>query len=248
MVLCALALAGNETLVAPMPSKENLHVYLLIGQSNMAGRAPLAEGDMAPIPRCLLLNGSDEWEPARNPLNRHSSIRKDVSAQKMNPGYAFALTMAEQDKASTFGLVVNARGGTRIEEWGKGGVFYDEAIRRTKVAMKTGTLKGILWHQGEGNANDEAYLEKLQALVSAFRSDFGMPDLPFVVGEVREGTRVNAQLSALPERVPATSCVSAKGLKTQDAWHFDAPSMRLLGQRYAEAILKLQTSAPAPLP
>ena len=59
-----------------LPTKDKLHIYLLIGQSNMAGRAKLEEGDDKPIARCFLLNGEDKWEKATNPLNRYSTIRK----------------------------------------------------------------------------------------------------------------------------------------------------------------------------
>lgn len=68
------------------------------------------------------------------------------------------------------GLVVNAKGGTKIEQWEKGTRFYKEAVLRAKEAQATGTLKGILWHQGESNArNPEDYLKKLEKLVENHR-------------------------------------------------------------------------------
>ena len=73
--------------------KKSHHVYLLIGQSNMAGRAPFTKDEAGEIPRCFLLNAQDRWEPAKNPLNRYSTIRKGLGMQKMNPGYGFAKAM-----------------------------------------------------------------------------------------------------------------------------------------------------------
>ena len=56
---------------------ENTNVYLLIGATEMAGMAEIPE--RRGIERCSLLNQSKEWEPARSPLNRYSSI--DPAAQ-----------------------------------------------------------------------------------------------------------------------------------------------------------------------
>lgn len=67
-------------------TKDDLHIYLLIGQSNMAGRADFTQEDSHAINHAYLLNGEDEWGPAMNPLNRYSTIRKRMGTQKTNPG------------------------------------------------------------------------------------------------------------------------------------------------------------------
>ena len=82
-------------------AKDKLHIYLCIGQSNMAGRAPYTEEDAKPIERCLLLNGEDQWEAAAIPLNKYSTVRKGIKWQKMNPSYMFAKTMLQDDKDIT---------------------------------------------------------------------------------------------------------------------------------------------------
>ncbi len=221
--------------------KGNLHIYLLIGQSNMAGRAPYSKQESEVIPRCYLLNNTNQWEPADNPLNRYSTIRKNLGMQKMNPGYYFAKTMLTNNINISIGLVVNAKGGTKIEQWEKGTHFYDEAVRRTKIAQKTGVLKGILWHQGESNQNDsDGYLIKLEKLVKDLRTDLDLPDLPFVAGQVNNVTNINNQIADLPGKVQHTAYTSSEGLKTMDRWHFDSPSMKLLGERYAQQMIRLQ--------
>ena len=66
-------------------------VFLLIGQSNMAGRGKLLEADtLKDIKGVWLLNSEGKPEPARNPLNKYSSIRKSYKMQQMSPGYSFA--------------------------------------------------------------------------------------------------------------------------------------------------------------
>jgi len=238
MLVAASALgADGGTYAGP---KEKLHVYLLIGQSNMAGRAPFTKEEARPIPRCFLLNDKDTWEQASNPLNRYSTIRKGLGMQKMNPGYGFSLAMLAAEKDVSLGLVVNAKGGTKIEQWKKGTRFYAEAVRRAKEAAKSGVLKGILWHQGESNAkNPDGYLEKLAKLVADLRADLGVKDLPFVAGQVNNVPAINDQIAKLPETVTNTGFASSEGLKAMDRWHFDAKSMKLLGKRYAEAMIKL---------
>lgn len=257
--LCAALFVGTHLYAQDEPPaayngpKEHLHIYLLIGQSNMAGRAPFSQQEAAVIPRCYLLDGDDQWVPAKNPLNSYSTIRKDLGGQKMNPGYTFSKTMLEKDKRISIGLVVNAKGGTKIEQWKKGTHFYNEAVRRTKKAQETGVLKGILWHQGEGNvSNAEQYLGELSALIANLRTDLGDPNLPFVAGEIlypkslsRDQNPINNQIAMLPNAVPFTGVASAQGLTLQDYAHFDAKSMKLLGERYAEEMLKIQRATKA---
>ena len=215
-------------------------VYLLIGQSNMAGRAPIAVDQTQEIPRCLLLDPEGQWEPARNPLNRHSSIRKGLGIQKVNPGYSFAQKMLADDKALTLGLVVNAKGGTSIKQWKKDGKFYDAAVRRSKEGQAAGgELAGVLWHQGESDSEDTEYLAKLKVLISNLRKDLGKEDLPFVAGQINKHDLINKQVAVLPTQVPHTATVSSEGLTCSDRWHFDSRSMKVLGERYAEAVQKL---------
>lgn len=235
---CAACAYSAETYKG---SKADLHIYLLIGQSNMAGRAPYTEEEGKPIERCYLLNGENQWELASNPLNRYSTIRKGLGMQKMNPGYTFSKKMIEADKKASIGLVVNAKGGTKIQQWKKGTGFYKDILKRAEAAQKSGTLKGILWHQGESNNKDpEDYLAKLEALIKDLRSDLGQKDLPFVAGQVLKLPAINDQIAKLPETVKHTAFVSSEGLKGQDRWHFDSTSMKLLGERYAAEMIKLQ--------
>ena len=229
-------------------SEKPLHIYLLIGQSNMAGRAQVRDEHSGMIEGCFLLGPQGKWEPASNPLNRYSTIRKGIDMQRLNPGYGFAKAMRIANPEVSVGLVVNAKGGSKIEEWEKGTHFYDEALKRVSEARKTGVLKGILWHQGEGNSREpETYLEKLKGLIADLSEDLGQEDLPFVAGQVfyhpetKPHTKeINKEIARLPEVVPNTGYVSSEGLTTFDNTHFDVPSTLVLGERYAKEMMKLQ--------
>jgi hypothetical protein len=219
-------------------------IYLMIGQSNMAGRAEVTPELATPLKSAFLLNDKGEWEPAQNPLNRYSTVRKGMNMQRLGPGYGFAREMIAQRPDVTIGLVVNAKGGSKIDVWEEGGKFFEDAVKRTKQAMEAGgNLKGICWHQGESNANDPDYLEKIKALVTAFRNAFDDPALPFVVGETCKAQSerpVNKHLNQLPDAVSMTACVKADGLKAYDGnTHFDTDSQLELGKRYATEMLRL---------
>lgn len=224
--------------------KEDLHVYLLIGQSNMAGRAEIPEDMTGVIDRCYLLNDKNEWVPAKNPMNLYSSVRKREELQKLGPGYSFAKAMLEANPDISLGLVVNARGGTKIKAWQRETEYYMEAQKRTKAAMEQGTLKGILWHQGEGNSRrPKTYLGHLTTLIESHREDFEIEDLPFVAGQIRSDERsmpINAEIAKLPQAVPHTAVASSEGLTMFDGTHFDTVSQIELGKRYAKQMLDLQ--------
>lgn len=215
-----------------------MDVYLLIGQSNMAGRAEL--GDLADeiVSGAGLLDSEGRWVPLDNPLNRFSTVRKRMEMQRLGPGYGFAKRLRELRPERSIGLVVNARGGTKIEAWEKGGVLFEEAVARARIAAKAGTLRGILWHQGEGNSKDERYHEKLVELVDDLRAALGQPDLPFVAGQVEGSRPVNEQIAKLAS-YPNCAVASSEGLSTQDGTHFDTASAVTLGERYAEALAPL---------
>ncbi len=224
---------------------ENLHIYLLIGQSNMSGRAAVPESAAGVIDRCFLLNDKNQWEPAKNPLNRYSTIGKGGNAQRLGPGYGFALKMLEENKNLTIGLIVNARGGSKIQQWlGEKPTHYWGARKRTRIASQSGTLKGVLWHQGESNSDaPDDYLNSLKTLISNIRSDFGNTNLPFVAGQIHNSPAINEQIAKLPDAIHRTAFVSSKGLTTTDRWHFDTKSQLLLGARYAEQMIALQKKA-----
>ena len=92
---------------------------------------------------------------------------------------------------------------------------WDDAVRRARVAMRAGTLEGILWHQGESDATPDlapGYGVKLAALVGRFRAELAAPDVPFLIGQLGRfpdapwdewRARVDAAQRALPRTVPA---------------------------------------------
>jgi hypothetical protein len=257
--LCSItAASGAQTNTAApaaqVPVKAKLHLYVLMGQSNMAGRGKLGAEDKTPHPRVLVFTLNNKWEPAVEPITHDKPGMLGVG-----PGLAFAKAMAEKKPGATIGLVPCAVGGTPLKRWQRGGDLYSNAVHRAKLAMQDGTLKGILWHQGESDSgtatNANTYGDRLAQMIVNVRADLACPDLPFVAGQIGEflydrgpehspyARVVNAALAGLPNRVPATACAPSKGLTHKgDQLHFDAASQRELGRRYATEMLHLQSA------
>ena len=151
-----------------LPAKQKFDLYLLMGQSNMAGRGKIEAVDKTPHPRVLTLMTNNTWEVAVEPITHDKPTILGVG-----PGLAFGKTMANQNPGVTIGLVSCAFGGTPLSRWQKGGDLYSNAVVRAKLAMKTGTLKGILWHQGESDSQPglaETYGDCLAQMIQDIRA------------------------------------------------------------------------------
>ena len=226
---------------------KSMDLYLCIGQSNMAGRAPIEAQDKDSIQNVVLFTGNQEkpWEKAANPFNKYSTVRKSLEQQKIGPSYGFAKEMAKTLPAGKkIGLVVNAKGGTSIEEWKPGGELYNEAVSQAEKAMKYGVFKGIIWHQGEANSGkSDKYMPKITELIASLRKDLKAPNLPFVAGQLSidkpERAKFNTMILDLPNNVKNTAVALSTDLHTIDNTHFDSASQRIFGKRYAVEMLKL---------
>lgn len=230
----------------PEPPVSEYDVFLLIGQSNMAGRGVLIAGDNAPMDGVYLLTESGATEVASAPLNKYSSIRKDLSLQGMNPGYSFAKKIYATTARKVL-LVVNARGGTSISEWAKGKDYYKEAVRRALQAKEYGNLVAILWHQGESDSGSPStYMSKLSAMVSSLRTDLGAPSVPFIAGEIAwwhsNETKFNPIIRDIKNKIPNSDYISAVGtgqlIDSSDP-HFNRDGQILIGERYADKVLQM---------
>ena len=236
-----------------MKQDKGFHLYLLIGQSNMAGRGEVEPQDREIHPRVFTLNREREWIPAVDPLH----FDKPVAG--VGPGLAFGKMMADHDPAVRIGLIPCAAGGSSISVWRHGAYWeqtksnpYDDAVQRTSIAMKYGVLKGILWHQGESDSNEKdakLYEDRLVKLINTLRTDLYTPEAPFIAATLTDFTRpggqhrqiVNEAIRNMPRIVKYAAYVETTGLAHKDDdVHFDSASARELGRRYAEAMIHLQ--------
>ncbi len=248
-----VAALGTAPSQPPLPIKDNFYIFLLIGQSNMAGRGTVEPEDKMPIDRVLTLNAAGEWVPAIDPIH----FDKPVAGTGL--GRTFAAEITRDHPGVTIGLVPCAVGGSPIDSWQPGAFYpetkshpWDDALRRVHIALQSGTLKGILWHQGESDSNPDhapAYAGKLTDLITRVRAALNAPDVPFIAGEMghfpgkpwdTSHEQVDKATRALVDHVPHTAYVSSEGLTDRgDKLHFNSASYRELGRRYADAYRQL---------
>lgn len=227
---------------------KKLNVFLLIGQSNMAGRGRLAEVPDIFHPDVLMFR-EGRWIPAKEPLHTDKPAIAGVGL-----GMSFAVELLARRAMKPIGLVACAVGGSQLCQWMPGADLYANAIAVAKHALADGVLKGILWHQGEGdsgNADDaNSYGHRLQQMISRLRVELMAEHVPVITGELGPFLAncppcsffgiVNRQLWGGVEQVPAYACVSAEGLTDNgDALHFNSTSLREFGRRYADAYLAI---------
>jgi hypothetical protein len=234
-------------------AQDKMDLYLLVGQSNMAGRGVVEAQDTAAHARVMMFSKDGKWVPAIDPMHF------DKAAAGVGLGKTFGQVIAEATPGVTIGLIPCAVGGSPIDTW-KPGVFYpatkcypwDDMAKRAALALKSGKLRGILWHQGESDSQPTlaaAYEAKLHDLISRLRQELNAPDAPFIAGQMGkfddapwtpEKSIVDQVHQDLAKKVPHTAFVSAEGLKHKgDKIHFDSASFRELGKRYAAAFLKM---------
>ena len=227
----------------------DLRIFLLCGQSNMAGRGDVAESDRRSIERVWSMNKANDWALATDPLHFDKPAIAGVGL-----GRTFARVLTSVDPDVRLGLVPCAFGGSALQEWAPGTPHYENTLKRARIALSSGRLSGILWHQGEADSADkqraETYLERFSAMVAAFRKELG--DVPIVVGQLGEfvpadkypfAVTVNQTLARVPLEVKRSAFVSSAGLAHRgDEIHFDSPGFREFGRRYAHAYLALDAN------
>ena len=101
--------------------REDFHLYLLIGQSNMAGWSNVEQEDTIGDKRILRLNRDGDWDIAKEP------VHFDKKEAGVGPGLSFAREMLKADENVTIGLIPCAAGGSGIDHW-----LYDLFWEQTK--------------------------------------------------------------------------------------------------------------------
>ena len=249
-------------------------LWVLAGQSNMEGVGDLIDVE-TPHPLVHSFQSREEWAPAEEPLHwlgesprpihhtlwgltmLETPAPRDTSRLK---GSGLGLTFAKMLADATgvpIGLIPSAHGGTSMQQWEPsrksmdGDSLYGATLLR--VEANGGKVAGILWYQGESDANPAdalVYEQRMTTLVQAFRTDLGQPNLPFFLvqlggfvtpadqglvdswNSVRESQRKLA--SDLP---PPIAVVSAIDCGLDDLIHIDTDGLKTLGRRLAAVAL-----------
>jgi len=227
-------------------TKDKFYLYLLVGQSNMAGRGKITPEDLETNPRVYALGVDGQWVLGKAPLHH------DIKTRGVGPGLTFGKAMAKAHPDVTIGLIPAAVGGTIIEWWLPGAQrgLFDNAINQAKRAMSTGTLKGIIWQQGESDstvARAPLYHDRLITLLHAFRHELGDDNLPIVIGGLGDFLKsskapvVNAALEEVAGEINnAAFAPASKRGNIGDRLHFNTAAAHENGEIMAEKMLSLE--------
>jgi hypothetical protein len=231
-----------------------MDIFVLSGQSNMAGRGGVYDShwdhflphECQPHPSILRLNSHLQWEQARDPLHADIDERKVCGT---GPGMIFANTILKHFKdpeKARIGLVPCAIGGTAIKEWEKDSSLYENMIARTKAALNHGgILRAILWYQGESDTLSDqdanSYKHNLERLIHDIRSDLQHPDLLFIQVAITVGDPPYSELvqkvreAQLGVNIPNVYYADAKGLPLkEDKLHLTTEAQVQLGKMLAD--------------
>lgn len=229
-----------------------IHSFLLIGQSNMAGRGYSEEAEkLDNLGGRLQVLRNGRWQPMFRPVNPDRPFSGVCLAE------SFAKAYALDHPDVSVGVIPCADGGTSLSQWKEGSLLFDNAVYNARLAMRTSHLVGILWHQGEGDCSDKLcthYYENISAVMTALRKELGAENVPLLVGGlgdflIRRPNSpdyvnypvVNEALVKFANNSSRTAFVNAHGLTSNpDLLHFDSRSLYKFGLRYYEAFKNVE--------
>ena len=220
-----------------------MHSFLLMGQSNMAGRGQIAQAKSIDSKGIYLLrNGM--WQPFFRPVSFDGKGAGVCLAESFAEGYV-------RKHGTDTGLIACAVGGTSISQWKKGGALFDNALYQVELARRSSEIQGILWHQGECDTAPEkceVYEDEFDSFVKAFRKEARLENVPFIAGELgaflqfhkpdprqKNYPLINKAIKNVVSKNENMGLASADGLTAnEDNLHFNSHSLYELGLRYLE--------------
>lgn len=233
--------------------KKKTWVFILAGQSNMAGRGVVEAEDTITHPRIKTIDKNGNIILAKEPLHFYEPTMAGLDC-----GLSFAKAMIKDCSEDVNILLIPAAvGGSNIRQWlgdsvHRGVKLLSNFKEKTALAKQYGTIKGILWHQGEGDANEKGmpvYKENMEKLFGIFREESGKKRLPILLGELgafninaaKQFKQINQIIWEYSSTDKNTAVVATGDLDHKgDNLHFNAEGLRAMGERYAKAYWSLK--------
>lgn len=250
------------TVEIPRKHQGQMRLFILAGQSNMVGWAPVPEGDNSDS-RVYVFSNDYHWriasEPIEEAFNQVDKISEDRIAG-FGPSLAFALASLEHNPEVIIGLIPCAKNASAIIEWQRNlsdQTLYGSCLKRARAASPMGQISGILFFQGEADALDpvqyptpephpEEWALLFSKFVTGFRGDLNQPDLPVVYAQIGSNLAPEAFINweIIQEQQESVSLPMAEMIVTDDlplidGIHFTSDSYRIIGRRFADAYWSL---------
>ena len=221
-----------------------MHSFLLIGQSNMAGRGFLSEAHEIDASRIYTLRNG-RWQKMFRPIN------PDRSSSGVSLAESFAEAYSKKYDVDV-GLICCADGGTKLAQWMPGELLFDHAVFQAKLAQRTSEIVGVLWHQGEADCTEElcaTYQQRFEVMIDALRKELNLQKVPVILGglgdflefyPLKDYVHINQALKNIAANNELIGFASAEGLPgIRDNLHFNSESLYKLGLRYFDEFEKL---------
>ena len=231
---------------------QGIRSFLLVGQSNMAGRGDLTPENTITAPDCFMLR-MGRWQPMSEPINVDRAVAEGaVPRSGANLAASFA-ALLQKETGAKIGLIPCADGGTRISQWQPGEVLFDHAVFQAKLAMRTSALTAILWHQGESDRKvGEKYYKNLKDVISYIRQylvkktgNEKYATLPVIIGGIVHSGKGWSNQVGLAQIRLANEDKNIHLVDVHDAtlrsdnMHFDAAGAELLGRKVYNELVNL---------
>jgi hypothetical protein len=246
---------GPVVVEIPPEDRGRLSLFILAGQSNMSGWAEVPK-DQSTDSRIYLFGNDYRWREAVEPIDdaylQVDKVSEDRGAG-LGPSLAFATALLKRDPQLAIGLIPCAKSASGIVEWQRNlsdYSLYGSCLKRARAASPMGRVAGILFFQGENDAELNPRVRPRPAewarlftrLVADWRQDLADSNLPVVfaqLGAIEPSMAYpNLELVKTQQQsidLPRVSMITTDDLPLLDGVHFTADSYRTIGERFAQA-------------
>jgi len=251
----------------PCAAADTVKVFILAGQSNMAGSTPTTglPSNLTQIQPDVIMYASGQIDTLK--ANQWLNLGPDFGGDSgyFGPELAFGRTMADSlsDTGVKVALIKLAYGGIDLycqfrppSSGGTVGYGYSNLFTTIQSALAalpsqyTTVIAGMLWLQGESDGMNifwaNAYDTNLTNLIADLRTDLNLPELPFVAGMIHLSSWWpfadivrNAETNAA-NRDPNVGVFETQDLPLGvDSAHYQTDAMVEIGKRFALTLLQV---------
>jgi hypothetical protein len=233
----------------------------------MVGWAPISQPEKTD-PRIYVFGNDYHWriasEPVDDAFNQVDKVSEDHVAA-YGPTLAFAFASLDSHPQAVIGLIPCAKNSSAIAQWQRNlsdQSLYGSCLKRARAASPMGRIAGILFLQGETDAQDPVLYPQPEpqpfdwgplftAFIADLRKDLDEPELPVIFAQLGPDPlskdfpnwkTVQEQQASID--FPMTAMIPTEDLPVLDGVHFTAESYRTIGRRFADAYWDLAERAP----